>query len=378
MALALAIALLVYVTVQAYAFLRLGAALDFGAGAWIAAVAWIALMTLAPVAAWRLERRGAHRTVTAVAWLGYGWMGFAFQLFWILLVLDLAIVGVQGACAWWGCNAQAVLPRPVTAVALAFALAVLLSVYGVLDARRLRVRRIVLRSPKLEAAAGPITVAQVSDVHLGALIRAGQLRRIVSAVAAAAPDLVVSTGDLLDGQADHLDGLSDLLASLAPRLGKFAVLGNHECYVGLKRAVAFHERAGFTVLRNDGRTVAGILNVAGIDDPAAARPARAAPRSEEDVLGALPRAKFTLLLKHQPLLEPRAQGLFDLQLSGHVHGGQIFPFGLLPWITYRVPSGLTRLAGGWLYVSRGAGTWGPPMRVFAPPEIAVIELRPAA
>jgi hypothetical protein len=376
MAAAVAVFALLYAGMQGYVLHHAVASSGIGPAGAAGGMAWIALMTVMPPILWRVERRGPNPGVVAAAWLAYAWMGLAFVLFWVLLALEGLRVAVGGACALAECDVAAILPSPGAQFAGAVALALSVSAYGFADARRLRTRRIVLPARGLATGEAALTVVQVSDVHLGALVGQRHLRRILAAVADARPDVLVSTGDLLDGLANHREGLAPLLASVQPRLGKYAVLGNHECFVGIERAIEFHRRAGFTVLRGEGVTVAGLLNIAGMDDPTAGRFGQARGRPEEDVLGTLPRGLFTVLLKHQPILAPGSRGLFDLQLSGHVHGGQIFPFGLLPRLTYRVRDGLTALGTGWLYVSRGAGTWGPPLRVLAPPEIAVFELRP--
>jgi predicted MPP superfamily phosphohydrolase len=113
-----------------------------------------------------------------------------------------------------------------------------------------------------------------------------------------------------------------------------------------------------------------------VDDPALPRGAGEA--TEQALLASLPRDRFTILLKHRPTVEPQSRGLFDLQLSGHVHKGQIFPFNLITHLVYPVKMGLSGDgAGSLLYVSRGSGTWGPPLRVLAPPEVTVIDLLPA-
>jgi predicted MPP superfamily phosphohydrolase len=170
-----------------------------------------------------------------------------------------------------------------------------------------------------------------------------------------------------------------MLHEITPSLGKFAVTGNHEFYAGIDQALAFTAAAGFRVLRGEAVPVGDYLTVAGIDDPAGARREGAPLPDEVPLLAKAQRNRFLLLLKHQPRIRPGAVGLFDLQLSGHVHKGQIFPFNLLTWLSYRIRCGLTELEGGSrLYTSRGTGTWGPPIRFLAPPEVTVITLTPAA
>lgn len=159
------------------------------------------------------------------------------------------------------------------------------------------------------------------------------------------------------------------------KYGKFAVTGNHEFYAGLDRALAFTEKAGFTILRGEGITVSNALNVAGVDDPARGSYSPERTVSERALLAKLPQDKFTLFLKHQPVISSESLGMFDLQLSGHTHKGQIFPFNLVTKLYYRTHAGLSKVKGNaLLYVSRGSGTWGPPVRFLSPPVVTVIDI----
>jgi len=372
-----ALIVLAYVGMQLYAVYKGSAGAGLAPPVVTGLVGWVVLMTLMPFLLWRFERHGWHRPVVAGAWVGYLWMGLVFLFFWVALVLDLFAAAVNAAGVLLRDGLPDYAPSPQYAFLLAAALSIGLAAYGFVAARRRRVEHIALTSSKLPAGSTALRIVQISDVHLGALIGARRLRRILEKVRALEPDVLVSTGDLLDGQADHLDGLARLFATIQPRLGKFAVTGNHEFYVGYQRALDFTRRCGFTVLSGEAVALAQNVTLAGVDDPAGRGVGLADRLDELPLLAAQPRSRFTILLKHQPVVNPRALGFFDLQLSGHVHQGQIFPFGLLVRLVYPVRAGLTRLAPQrWLYVSRGTGTWGPPMRVFAPPEITIIEIKP--
>jgi hypothetical protein len=208
------------------------------------------------------------------------------------------------------------------------------------------------------------------------IIRESRLTRILEEVKKAKPDIVVSTGDLVDEQINNLDGCVQLLRAVNPRYGKFAVVGNHEFYAGLPHALQFIRDAGFSILRGEGTTIAGAINIAGVDDDQAGkRLGLMKGVSEPWLLSRLPREHFTILLKHQPRVEKGSFGLFDLQLSGHTHRGQFFPFNIFTHYIYPVDSGFMNLGNNaYLNVNRGAGTWGPPIRFLSPPEVTIIEL----
>jgi len=327
---------------------------------------WAMLMSAGPLLAWHAERcEGCVLWATVIVWLVYGWMGFSFLFFCAGLVLD----------TYDGVARLAHLPRLETATGLLW-LALVTSalwLWGFSNAWTPRIERVVVTTDKLPPHAAGLRIVQISDVHLGSLVGRGRLAAILAAVNALKPDMLVSTGDLMDAAGPRVDALAPMLAEVRPRYGKYAVMGNHEAYLGLGRAEAFHARAGFRLLRDTRVDVAGIV-VAGFDDPAVAGQGWGAIEAERGLLNEVSPDRFVVVLKHRPDIEQGAA--FDLQLSGHTHGGQIFPFGLLirpifPWL-----SGLHVVKGhAQLYISRGTGTWGPPLRLFADPEVTLIELR---
>lgn len=356
-----------YVLIQIYAAWKAYVGLGFRPYAVPLLAFWIVLMTFSLPILWRLEHRGWHRAATAIAWVGFSWMGWVFLFFWIALVLD--VLGLTVGAAQAALPGAAAYASTLRSFPLAAGLAFLVAAYGFFDARRVRVERVVLASAKLSAGT-KFRIALISDVHLGALVGARRLRRLIERLRRIDADIVVSAGDLVDGLEDRLRELAPMFDALRPRYGKFAVTGNHEYYAGIPHALDFHTRAGFTVLRGEAADITPEISIAGVDDPTGR-----ANTDERVPLARIPRERFKILLKHQPVLRPDAEALFDLQVSGHVHKGQIFPFGLFVRLAYPVRTGLTRLASGaCLYVSRGTGTWGPPMRVGAPPEITLIEI----
>jgi predicted MPP superfamily phosphohydrolase len=264
---------------------------------------------------------------------------------------------------------------PKSALLISLLATVIIALYGYFEARSIQNNVITIESPKIPKEIDELTIAQISDVHLGLTVRHGRLKKILRAVKQAEPDILISTGDLVDGQICNLSGLAELLHSVEPKYGKFAITGNHEFYAGLDQALRFTEKAGFKILRGEALTVADAVNIVGIDDGTGRRTGAFKGGPEKDLLSSVPQDKFTLLLKHVPLVNKDATGLFDLQLSGHTHKGQIFPFNLIVKLLFPTDAGLVHLNNGsLLYINRGSGTWGPPIRFLSPPEVTIIKL----
>ena len=325
------------------------------------------VMIVAPILVRLVERWGAEFWARWLALIAFNWMGVVFVAANLFLVLAGWRFGVRllGHCLP---SARYWVVSPRAGAWLVIVLALVAGCYGSFEARQLRVETVRLTTDKLPPGRKQLRVAQVSDLHLGLLLREQALAPVVARLRELRPDLLVATGDMVDAEINHLDGLTELWRQCSPPLGKFAVVGNHEVYAGLGQALAFLEGAGFRILRNRGVTVGGALRLIGVDD--------AATRSRVDEVGLLAAERcelFTILLKHRPLPAPMEPG--DLQLSGHTHRGQIFPFSLLTGLLFPRQNGLTRLSGGnYLYASRGTGTWGPPMRILSPPEITLFEI----
>lgn len=371
--------LFVYISIYGgehlYAFLKLKKGLDLGLPAHPILAGFMALMVAAPVLVRILERYGLEIFARGLAYVGFIWMALLFIFVSASFVFDiyrlfhfLARQLAQGPLAAFILSARHFC---ILSIILSFAVVT----YGYFEALNIQTEHVTVKTDKLPEEIKRVRVAQISDVHLGLIVGETRLRRILNQVTEARPDILVSTGDFVDGQMDNPETLTVMLWSIPAKYGKYAVTGNHEFYAGLNRALAFTEKAGFTILRGEGMTVGNVLNIAGIDDPARGgyRPDDAV--FEKELLRKLPRDKFTVLLKHQPIVSSKSLGLFDLQLSGHTHNGQIFPFSLVTKLYYRIPAGLSKPDNSaLLYVSRGSGTWGPPVRFLSPPEVTIIDI----
>ncbi len=365
-----------YASMHVYAFLKLRRAAALSGIATALIAVFMVLMILTPIIVRVVESADFERVAKVFAYIGYTWMGFLFLFFAASFTLDVWRFLVYAAEGLLKASLEALKLSARQAFFLPLFASMLAAGYGLFEAMNIRTEFLVLKSPKITR---PIRIAQISDVHLGLLIREGRLEKILEKVKAASPDLFVSTGDLVDGQTDSLNGVGSLLREIKAPLGKYAITGNHEFYAGLDRSLEFMKEAGFRVLRGEGTSVAGLINIAGVDDPVVRGYGRSGEVPEKELLSGLQRDKFTLFLKHRPDVEKSAVGLFDLQLSGHAHKGQIFPWTLLVRLVHPQLAGLYNLpSGSSLYVSRGSGTWGPPIRFLAPPEVTVIDLVPGA
>jgi uncharacterized protein len=369
----------IYGTIHLYFFLKFRNALAPVSPWFLVPLAcFLLLMLLSPVLIHVIETYRQDGFTRIFARAGYLWMGFVFLFSCLSLTTDL----YSGATYLVRIFSRGVLLAPVPAAKAAFlactGLATLICLYGVYEARHIKIEHLVVSSKKIPREISHFRIVQISDMHLGIASSPEQINRIIAAIGEAKPDLLVCTGDLIDGQPDSFAPQLTPFRQINPPFGKFAVTGNHEFYVGLERAITWLEWSGFKVLRGQAAEVTGFLNLAGVDDREAFRRHPASDLSGKNLFPGSPGGHFNLLLKHRPLIEPPILEIADLQLSGHTHKGQIFPFGLLTRLFFPYHSGHYTLPNGFqLYVSRGTGTWGPPIRFLSPPEITIIDLVPA-
>lgn len=328
-------------------------------------------MILSPVLLRLCESREWNCYRYLLAYSGYLWMGFLFLAISFLLVMDLCRF-IQFILL----RSSPFFPSVRTGFFISTVLSLFLCFYGYVEASWITTEELLFSSPKIMEKDSAFRIIQISDVHLGLLVNRKKLEGIVERINNNKPDLVISTGDLVDGQGGEMDGFSTILASIDPPFGKYAVTGNHEFYRGIEYSEGFTRKAGFQILRNRAVKVTPFLTLAGVDDPAGDIFDQKDSIPESELLENLEEGSIVLLLKHQPRIESVSSRSFDLQLSGHIHGGQIFPFSLLTFLAYRCGAGLKSLGNGqYLYVSPGTGTWGPPLRFLAPPKITVIDLK---
>lgn len=311
-----------------------------------------------------------------LAWAGMLAMGFFSSLLLLtvvrdIVVLPMAILNIS--------NPILVRDSAVLVPLLAF----VVSVIGFVNARRVAgVRYVDVPIAKLPFALQGFTIAQISDIHVGPTIKGGYLEAIVGRVNRLKPDMVAVTGDLVDGSVAQLWSHTAPLAKLVARHGAFFVTGNHEYYSNANAWIAEIRRLGLTVLMNEHvllRHDHATLLLAGVNDYSAHHH-DASHKSDPHaaIRGAPSQIAVKILLAHQPRsAQAAADAGFDLQLSGHTHGGQFFPWNFFVPLQQPFTAGLNRLRNLWVYTSRGTGYWGPPKRFMAPSEITLLRLVPA-
>jgi len=320
------------------------------------------------IAAALLSFRFANPLVVVLYKFAAVWLGFLNYLF-------------LAACLSWliwyalllsNLSANPAAARPFIAAGLAV-LAALTGIYGLLNARRIRVRRIAVPLPGLPQSWRGRRAVLISDLHLGNINGAGFARRIVAMVASLQPHVVFIPGDLFDGTHADLDKLAAPFKDLAPPFGIFFSTGNHEEFAGEEHYLEAAARSGMSILNNEKVTLDG-LHIVGVPNGDSHNPIRL--RATLEGLRLSP-AEPSILLNHIPSRLPIVERAgVSLQLSGHTHVGQLFPF---TWLTRRVfgkfTYGLQRFGALQVYTSSGAGTWGPPMRVGTVPEIVLLEFQ---
>jgi uncharacterized protein len=342
------------------------------------AAALIALLFVVMMTCFIAMRSMARATAAPLTWVGFTWLGVLFFLVISLGVSDLVkVIAVrtdrsapadpdrrQALARLFG-GAAALAGIGASAAALASALS------------PVAVSRVRVVIDRLTKAKSGYRIVQISDVHVGPTIGKEFIEEIVARINALKPDLVAITGDLVDGSVAELGEHVAPLAKLQAKDGVFFVTGNHEYYSGADEWIAHLGTLGVRVLRNEHVSIGGDdgFDLAGIDD-ASSRGNGHGPDLKKALAGR-DDARACVLLAHQPRGIDLADALgVDLQLSGHTHGGQMIPWNFLVRLQQPFVAGLHKLSRAQIYVSRGTGYWGPPMRLGAPAEITEIELVP--
>ncbi len=342
----------------------------FGLAAAIAGVALLAVcFWLMPNGYHIREERRPGMVLTR--WIAVGFFSWLLVLTVardVALVIAAAFVPAAALAAWTGASALAVA-----------ILTPLITAAGFVMARRVaRVVDVEVRVADLPSALEGFTIAQLSDIHIGPTIKRRFVERVVERVNRLDADMVAITGDLVDGSVGELAHHTEPLADLQSRHGTYVVTGNHEYYSGAHAWIRELRRLGARVLLNEHVVLhhgGAMVAVAGVTDYSAGYFDPSHRSDPTRAVAGAPKDAVKVLLAHQPRSAHRAAAAgYDLQLSGHTHGGQFWPWNHFVRLQQPFTAGLKRLGSMWIYISRGTGYWGPPMRFGIPSEIALIRL----
>ncbi len=332
----------------------------------------------------------------AFSWLAYLSLGFVSILFFFIVLKDLVVlvgffavkiqlliqsgnteVAVDTSLSGSGESRRQLIWTSVNLAALG--LTGVMTGCGFVQARyRIKIEKVTISLNRLPAAFEGLRIVQISDIHVGPTIKGGFVKEVVDRVNELQPDIIALTGDLVDGSVDYLAKDVSFFSELKAPGGKFFITGNHEYYSGVFAWMEKVGELGFDVLLNEHRVIekdGAKLIMGGVTDISAGQ---MVPSHRSDPMASLegaPEADTKILLAHQPVsVYKAAKAGYDMQLSGHTHGGQYFPYSKLIGVAQPFVAGLYKHEDTWLYVNRGTGYWGPPIRLGAPAEITEITL----
>lgn len=342
-------------------------------------VAWLAPMI---VGALRYSGRLDDGLVNVISILGYTLFGFVFVLFCMLILRDVVWYSIYGIAKVLHMDVWALNPTNMSSLGKAnlivWGLSTVTALYALYGGLKYPVvNEVTIASPLIKK---DMRVVQLSDLHITRLTSVSWVRHIVYEVNALNPDVILMTGDIIDDNVTKIDDQLDTLIELSAPYGVYSSLGNHEFYNGINSWTYKFKKLGIHTLFNRGVYIGkSNIFVSGIPDTSTASAHPTFAINFENALKGSTREDFRILLSHNPaLIDNLTSFTYQLMLAGHTHGGQIFPFHILVKKVNKYLSGQYKVNGIDLYVSNGAGTWGPAMRLFAPSEITVFNLKAAA
>ena len=342
----------------------------------LAAILVFGILLFLPILLLNLRSRPSFTSLAdPLSWVAYSTLGFCIVSTSLLLVRD-AIGLIIG-------QLYPIAADTATQVDYyTFALAVSAACWGFFQARRTpAVVEVDVPVTDLHPTLAGLRIVQISDLHVGPTIKAAFVRKVVDRVNELQADIIVFTGDLADGSAERLAADVAPLRELNSALGVYSCTGNHEYYSGVETWTKQSRQLGFDVLNNEGRLLEygdRHIGLAGVTDYSADEIVPEHASDPQKALQSLGAADLKILLAHQPRsIEAASQAGYHLQLSGHTHGGQFFPWNFVIPLQQPFVAGLHKYRESWIYVHRGTGYWGPPLRLGAPSEIAVITFRQA-
>ena len=371
------IVVIIYTLVNYYIFVHALQAFPPGSAVriWYIAGFWVIASTF--VAARFLERLSPGHFTECVTWVGSFWLVFMMFFFLIVLFLDITRMFnhfFHFLPAWIYADYPKT-KRIILIISVVFSSVNILA--GYINARNPRVKELTLRVAKPGHGLKTLTIAMASDIHLGTIIRKAKAKELVRMLNAPRPDLILLAGDVVDEDIAPVirDNIGEALCELKAGMGVYAITGNHEYIGGVGPAVEYLEKHCIKMLRDTAVLVNGQFYIIGRDDRDKPR-FTGKPRKElKEIMTGIDRSYPIILMDHQPFALARGADLgVDLQLSGHTHHGQIWPFNYITKAIYELSWGYKKIKDTHVYVSSGFGTWGPPVRLGNRPEVVIIHL----
>lgn len=313
---------------------------------------------------------------TGMHWAASIWLGLMLQLLWMTIDLWIIKFILQITGVWAGLsNYHAAIGR-CSAIGV-ISLAVLIGGWSMLQAQRpIRVQQVQIPVKRITPELRQMKIVMTADFHAGLIVGERDIERWAEEINALEPDVILLPGDIIDHPPERVKHLTAAFRKLRAPLGVFATTGNHEYYIQLKRALEFIKDSEMRILMNERVELPGGLIIAGIEDRTARQMGKNLP-TEEEILGETAHTNPAILLNHTPekkAAERATEAGADLMVSGHTHGGQVWPFSLLTKWAFRFHHGLYEVGNGHQLTTCGIGTWGPPMRFGKPPEVMLIRL----
>ena len=372
------IVLVIYGLVNSYIFVKGLHAIPPGSiwRPWYVAGFWFLASTF--ITARILERLYPCGFAGVITWIGSFWLAFMLYFILIALVIDLAkLIN----------HFTNIFPRAIyvdyektklISLFISIGLVALAVVAGFINARNPRIKKLELHIAKTVAGEKSLNIVMASDIHLGTLIAKRKANRLVTTINSLHPDLVLFAGDVVDEDLAPVikNNLGANLGGIKSKFGVFAITGNHEYIGGAEAAVKYLGEHGITMLRDTAVLVDGRFWVVGRDDRDKSRFTGKKRRELADIMQQVDRSYPVMMMDHQPFnLEQAVEQGVDLQLSGHTHHGQLWPFNYITSAMYEISCGYKQTGMTHFYVSTGFGTWGPPVRLGNRPEIVQIKLK---
>ena len=340
---------------------------------WIARISLITIMMIAPLSL-ILSTFMQNTFVNILIVIRSIWLGVMLYAFLLIVLFDLyRLIDYFIHITPDIIKNNYVIFKRIVLIISTITIITILSI-GYYNAKHFTINKLELDIEKIDK--NTINLVIISDLHLGVNITKEHLERIVNSTNKLKPDLVLFTGDVVDEKFIDIDNMSDILKKLNPKFGSYGIIGNHEIIVGIDPSSDFIEKSNIKLLRNTSTIIDNRINLVGIDDPSINPNYKITKEMIKKTLDTIDHSLPIIYMSHQPLsIDYFREENVDLLLCGHTHNGQLFPLNLVVKVIFKIASGYARFGKMHVYVSNGVGTWGPPFRIAAPPEIVQIMIK---